>query len=74
MMYFVHKTDPYFSAMIFSIFFYRLKVEYLKIAHSLSCLFVSLVNFVILVFSAILFQMQITVYNILGLIFISVGF
>lgn len=35
--------------------------------------FVSLVNFVILIFSAILFQEQITSYNVLGLIFISFG-
>lgn len=35
--------------------------------------FVSLVNFVILIFSAILFQEPITVYNVLGLIFISAG-
>jgi multidrug transporter EmrE-like cation transporter len=35
--------------------------------------FIGLVNFVILVFSAILFQEQITGYNILGLIFISFG-
>ena len=35
--------------------------------------FVSLVNFVILIFSAILFQEQITAYNVLGLTFISVG-
>lgn len=35
--------------------------------------FVSLVNFVILIFSAILFQEQITAYNVLGLTFISFG-
>ncbi|MEN6327078.1 MAG: hypothetical protein ABFD18_12845 [Syntrophomonas sp.] len=35
--------------------------------------FISLVNFVILFFSAILFHEQITVYNLLGLIIISVG-
>jgi multidrug transporter EmrE-like cation transporter len=35
--------------------------------------FLSLVNFVILIFSAILFQEQITVDNVLGLIFISFG-
>jgi multidrug transporter EmrE-like cation transporter len=35
--------------------------------------FLSLVNFVILIFSAILFQEQITAYNVLGLIIISFG-
>lgn len=35
--------------------------------------FISLVNFVILFFSAILFHEQITIYNLLGLIIISVG-
>ncbi len=35
--------------------------------------FTSLVNFVILIFSAILFQEQITLYNVLGLILISFG-
>lgn len=35
--------------------------------------FVSLVNFVILIFSGILFNEQITAYNILGLIVISFG-
>ncbi len=35
--------------------------------------FLSLVNFVILIYSAIWFQEQITAYNILGLIFISLG-
>ena len=35
--------------------------------------FTSLVNFVVLIFSAILFQEQITVYNVLGLILISIG-
>jgi drug/metabolite transporter (DMT)-like permease len=35
--------------------------------------FVSLVNFVILIFSAIIFQEQITAYNVLGLVFISSG-
>ncbi|AKB79593.1 hypothetical protein MSHOH_3110 [Methanosarcina horonobensis HB-1 = JCM 15518] len=36
--------------------------------------FLSLVNFMILVFSTILFQEQITIYNVLGLIFISFEF
>lgn len=35
--------------------------------------FLSLVNFVILIFSGILFNEQITFYNILGLIIISLG-
>jgi multidrug transporter EmrE-like cation transporter len=35
--------------------------------------FTSLVNFVILIFSAILFQEQITLCNVLGLILISLG-
>jgi drug/metabolite transporter (DMT)-like permease len=35
--------------------------------------FVSLVNFVILIFSASLFQEHITAYNVLGLIIISFG-
>jgi multidrug transporter EmrE-like cation transporter len=35
--------------------------------------FVSLVNFVILIFSALLFKEQITASNILGLILISSG-
>ena len=35
--------------------------------------FLSLVNFVILIFSAILFKEQITAYNVFGLIFISFG-
>jgi multidrug transporter EmrE-like cation transporter len=35
--------------------------------------FLSLVNFVILIFSAILFHEQITTYNVIGLIIISLG-
>lgn len=35
--------------------------------------FISLVNFVILIFSAVLFQEQITLYNVLGLVLISFG-
>jgi drug/metabolite transporter (DMT)-like permease len=64
----------YFISLLFLVLqaiIWQLALVYYPLSYAYP--FLSLVNFVILVFSAILFQEQITAYNVLGLIFISFG-
>jgi drug/metabolite transporter (DMT)-like permease len=64
----------YFLSLMFLVFqaiVWQLALTHYQLSYAYP--FVSLVNFVILIFSAILFQEQITAYNVLGLFFISAG-